>query len=190
MLLLKLYKDKLKTVISQFNPELFLKTLELLTKINNFAKNRNMKKILFTLILTCLTLTVYAQSDSLTFKGYLYNEKYDVYMIINFYKNDITVPHQEIYGKLSGFFGDIHDGRKWLFTSAKITSPNTAELTIINDYGSEDLTAKLKKNTDNTYTLKQIKGSVIKIARNRKWVKMPDELIFIRKAEPDYHTLY
>jgi hypothetical protein len=39
MLLLKLHKDKPKIVILQFNPELFLKTLELLTKINNFARN-------------------------------------------------------------------------------------------------------------------------------------------------------
>ncbi len=149
-----------------------------------------MKKILFTLIFTCLTFTVYAQSDSLAFKGYLYNAKYEVYMIINFYQNDITVPHQEIFGKLSGFFGDIHDGRKWLFTSAKITSPSTADITIINDYGSEDLTANLKRNTDNTYTLKQNKGSILKIARDRKWVKMPNELIFVRKAKPDSSTLY
>lgn len=52
---------------------------------------------------------------------------------------------------------------------------------MVNDYGSEDLQATLTKNNDGTYTLKQIEGSTIKIARNRKWVKMPKTLIFTRK---------
>ncbi|GAA6528282.1 MAG: hypothetical protein LKE47_00615 [Prevotella sp.] len=143
-----------------------------------------MKKILFTLLFICLAFTAQAQSDNQTFRGYLYNAKYEVYMVINFYQNDITVPHQEIFGKLPGFFGDIHDGRKWLFTSAKITSSNIAKLAVINDYGSEDLTATLTMNKDSTYTLKQIKGSTLKIARNRKWLKMPEELVFVKKPMP------
>ncbi len=141
-----------------------------------------MKKLLFSLLFMGIALTTYAQTDSTVFKGYLYNDKYEVYLRINFYANDITVPHQEIYGKLPGFFGDVHDGRKWLFTSAKITSPNTAEIGITNDYGSEDLTATLTFNKDHTYTLKQLKGSTLKIARNRKWVKMPAELTFVQKS--------
>lgn len=119
--------------------------------------------------------------DSTTFKGYLYNQKYNVYIRMDFYNNSITVPYQEIYGPLPGFFGDKQDGRKWLFTDAVIKDKRTAELQIINDYGSEDLTATLTQINDSTYRLKQGKGSVIKIARNRKWVKMPGELDFIRK---------
>ena len=75
--------------------------------------------------------------------------------------------------------GDSIDSRKWLFTSAKVRK-NVATLQIINDYGSEDLVATLTKNNDNTFTLKQMDGSTIKIARNRKWKKLPKELVFVR----------
>lgn len=118
--------------------------------------------------------------DSTIFCGELYNEKYNVYIRMNFYHNNITVPNQEIYGELPGFFGDKRDARKWLFTNATVKNKHTAELQIINDYGSEDLTATLTQVNDSTYKLKQGKGSTIKIARDRKWVKMPSELVFVK----------
>ena len=59
---------------------------------------------------------------------------------------------------------------------------HTANLEIINDYGAEDLTATLSYNPkDSVYTLKQNAGSTIKIARNRKWVKLPSTMQFKRK---------
>jgi len=57
-------------------------------------------------------------------------------------------------------------------------SGNTAKLTIINDYGSEDLEASLTYNGDGSYTFKQLKGSTINIVVNNKWVKLPKTLIF------------
>ena len=53
--------------------------------------------------------------------------------------------------------------------------------TIINDYGSEDLVADLVILSDGTYELQQKEGSSIKIARNRKWVKIPKNLVFIKE---------
>lgn len=100
---------------------------------------------------------------------------------MNFYQNNVTVPFQEIYGDLPGYFGDKQDGRKWLFTNATIKNSKTAEIQIINDYGSEDLTASLTQVNDSIFRLKQLKGSNMKIARNKKWVKIPNELDFIRK---------
>ena len=117
-------------------------------------------------------LTSFAQKDSTIFKGYLSNNEYEVYLQINFYQNDIKVPGQEIFGTIAGFLGDRKDSRKWLITDAAIEG-KTAHLSIINDYGSEDLTADLTLESDGTYSLKQIAGSNIKIARNRKWVKIP-----------------
>lgn len=117
-------------------------------------------------------LTSFAQKDSTIFKGYLSNNEYEVYLQINFYQNDIKVPGQEIFGTIAGFLGDRKDSRKWLITNAAIEG-KTAHLSIINDYGSEDLTADLTLESDGTYSLKQIAGSNIKIARNRKWVKYP-----------------
>lgn len=125
-------------------------------------------------------LTSFAQKDSTIFKGYLSNNEYEVYLQINFYQNDIKVPGQEIFGTIAGFLGDRKDSRKWLITNAAIEG-QTAHLSIINDYGSEDLIADLTLESDGTYSLKQITGSNIKIARNRKWVKIPKKLTFMKK---------
>lgn len=125
-------------------------------------------------------LTSFAQKDSTIFKGYLSNNEYEVYLQINFYQNGIKVPGQEIFGTIAGFLGDRKDSRKWLITNAAIEG-KTAHLSIINDYGSEDLIADLTLESDGTYSLKQITGSNIKIARNRKWVKIPKKLTFMKK---------
>ena len=125
-----------------------------------------------------------AYKDTTTFKGYLFNDEYDVYMDIDFYHNSIQVPWQEIYGELPGYFGDKHDGRKWLITDATIhEKTRIADISLINDYGSEDLVATLQCKDDSTYVLTQGKGSNIKIARKRKWVKMPKTLVFIKKSK-------
>lgn len=120
-----------------------------------------------------------AQSDKV-FHTYIYNDEFKVYMDINLYENNIIVPNQELFGETPGYFGAKRDERKWLITSAKIDGKNTATLEIVNDYGSEDLTATLTFNPeDGSYVLKQKSGSRIKIVVNRKWVKIPTELKFV-----------
>ena len=117
-----------------------------------------------------------AQSDKV-FHTYIYNDEFKVYMDINLYENNVIVPNQELFGETPGYFGAKRDERKWLITSAKIDGKNTATLEIVNDYGSEDLTATLTFNPeDGSYVLRQKSGSRIKIVVNRKWVKIPTEL--------------
>ena len=117
-----------------------------------------------------------AQSDKV-FHSYIYNDEFKVYMDINLYENNVIVPDQELFGEIPGYFGAKRDQRKWLITSAKIDGKNSATLEIVNDYGSEDLTATLTYNPeDGSYVLKQKSGSRIKIVVNRKWVKIPTEL--------------
>lgn len=119
----------------------------------------------------------HAQRQKLPFYGYFSNAEYDIYLKINFYDNNVTVPGQEIFGEMSGFLGDKKDLRKWLFTSAEVNG-DVATLQITNDYGSEDLTATLTKQNDSVFVLRQTDGSQIKIARNRKWVKIPKTISF------------
>lgn len=140
-----------------------------------------MKRFLFSLLLVACTHISYAQTpiDSV-FRGYIYNAEYQVYIKMDFYKNNVKVPMQEIYGELPGYFGAKRDSRLWLISSAKITNKKTAKLSITNDYGSEDLSATLSYNYDGTYTLKQGDGSRMKIVVNRKWVKLPNEIKFTR----------
>jgi hypothetical protein len=141
-----------------------------------------MKSTILSILLSLICFSAYSQSDA-PFKAYIYNKEYKVYMRINLYDNDIKIPGQEIFGEIGGFLRSDDDSRCWIITSAEVNEKKkTANLEIINDYGSEDLTATLSYNPkDSVYTLKQGAGSTIKIARNRKWVKLPSTMKFKRK---------
>lgn len=146
-----------------------------------------MNKLITILLLawTCVSANAQknatVQTDTTTFAGTFDNKEYNVYLTIDFYHNNIVVPNQEIFGEMAGYFGDKRDNRKWLFTSAEIIDSATAKVAITNDYGSEDLTATLTRQADGSYVLKQEEGSTLKIARDRKWVKMPKRLTFNRR---------
>lgn len=120
------------------------------------------------------------QSNDSIFKAHLVNDEYQVWMDIDFYHNNITVPRQEIFGEVPGYFGAVRDTRKWIISDAAIKGKK-ALLTIINDYGSEDLKAELKRNSDGTYTLTRLSGSTMKIVVNNKWVKIPKDITFYVK---------
>lgn len=143
-----------------------------------------MKRIIIYIFFLLATITTYAQSPvrseqaSQYFKGKIYNSQYDIYIHMDFINSSIIVPQQEIFGEIPGYLGDNKDSRKWLITNATITSDGKASLSIINDYGSEDLEATLQMLNDTTYILLQESGSTIKLARNRKWVKLPQKITF------------
>ena len=139
-----------------------------------------MKRIIIAIVSLTITLTTYAQNLKV-FKGYVYNNEYQVYLDIDFYQKNILVPNQEIFGQLPGYFGAKRDTRKWLITDAKISNDSTAQISIINDYGSEDLSATLHRDKNGQYILKQGEGSTIKIVVDRKWVKIPKTLVLHKK---------
>ena len=140
-----------------------------------------MKK-LFLLSAACLfaLLTVSAQKTAKPFRAYLYNNDYEVFMRIDLYDERITVPGQDLYGELPGYLGKKNNTFCWLITSAKIEG-NKAELQMINDYGSEDLTATLTAESDSLYVLKQVGGSSLKVPKEGKWQKLPSKLVFKRR---------
>ena len=138
------------------------------------------EKLLLMALLLCSLGVSAQQNDSTAFRAYLYNKEYDVYMRINFYGQDVVVPGQEFYGQLPGFLSKTHNSFCWLVLSAKM-SGNVAELTMINDYGSEDLTATLTCLNDSTYVLRQQDGSTLQVPKDRKWQKLPKELEFKKR---------
>ena len=140
-----------------------------------------MKK-LFLLSAACLfaLLTASAQKTAKPFRAYLYNNEYEVFMRIDLYDERITVPGQDLYGELPGYLGKKNNTFCWLITSAKIDG-NKAELQMINDYGSEDLTATLTAESDSLYVLKQVGGSSLKVPKEGKWQKLPSKLVFKRR---------
>jgi hypothetical protein len=134
-----------------------------------------MKKIIATFILTLMLSPVFAQESKKPFRAYLINKEYSVYLRIDFYQESISVPGQDLYGKLPGYLSKQHNSFCWLITSAEVEG-NKATLQMINDYGSEDLTATLTAESDSVYVLKQIEGSTLKIPNNGKWQKLPKTL--------------
>jgi hypothetical protein len=153
-------------------------------KSHLFKEDRMMKRILLFMIVLTSLLSAKAQvgkADSTTFKGYIYNAEYQVYIQMDFYHNAVVIPGQELFGQLPGYFGAKRDTRKWPFVAAKITSPTSATLSVTNDYGSEDLEATLTYEGNGEYILHQGEGSTIKIAVNRKWVKIPKTLVLKRQ---------
>ena len=139
-----------------------------------------MKKIFATFVLAFMFLPVLAQGNKKPLRAYLFNKEYSVYLRINFYDEDITVPGQDLYGKLPGYLSKQHNSFCWLITSAEIND-KTATLQMINDYGSEDLTATLTVESDSVYVLKQIDGSTLKVPNNGKWQKLPKTLELKRR---------
>lgn len=142
-----------------------------------------MKKIFFAF--TILFISVFhaqAQTNKL-FEGYYLNDEHQVFIRISLYDKNMKIPGQEFLGDVSGYIGSKKDNRLWFIMDSKITSSSTAQLSIINDYGSEDLKASLTFANDSVCTLKQLAGSQIKFAMNNKWVKVPKMLVLKRKKK-------
>ena len=140
-----------------------------------------MRKLLVILFTCQLSLTaVLAQEKEGPFRAYLYNNEYEVYLQINLYDQDVEVPGQELYGPLPGYLGKKHNSFCWVITAAEVKG-KTATLSLINDYGSEDLTATLTCQNDSTYILKQESGSTLKVPKNGKWQKLPKTLELKRR---------
>ncbi len=139
----------------------------------------SMKKLFVIAILVQSVLIGKAQSEDKPFRAYIYNKEYEVYIRMDLYDESITIPGQDLYGHLPGYLGKNNNTFCWVITSAEITG-STAKLSMINDYGSEDLTAKLTIK-DSLYVLKQIEGSTLKVPKNGKWQKLPKTLEFKRR---------
>lgn len=140
-----------------------------------------MKRLLLaTLFLPTCGHPLMAQTADEPFRAYLINNEYEVYMRIDFHHESVIVPDQELYGALPGYLGKQHNSFCWLITSAKVKG-HEARLAMINDYGSDDLTATLTLERDSIYVLRQTSGSQLKVPRKGKWQKLPKVLEFVRR---------
>jgi len=139
------------------------------------------EKLLVMALLLCSLGVSAQQNDSTAFRAYLYNNVYNVYLRINFHDQNIEVPGQELYGQLPGYLGKVNNSFCWVIVSCKVKNENEAELKLINDFGSEDLSATLTRENDSTYILRQVSGSTIKVPNKGKWQRLPKKLDFKKK---------
>jgi len=140
-----------------------------------------MNRLLLSTLLGVAFMGCRAQDQSKPFRAYLYNNEYSVYLRINFYEQDITIPGQELYGELPGFLGKQHNSFCWVITSCELKDESEAQLNLINDFGSEDLQATLTRENDSIYVLKQNRGSSLKVPNKGKWQKLPKTIEFKRR---------
>ena len=140
-----------------------------------------MKRTVFLTLTAFMVLSAYAQKENKAFKTYLYNDEYEVFLRINFYDKDIKIAGQELYGELPGYLGRKQHSFCWVMVGAEIENERKATMTMVNDFGSEDLIASLTRKNDSIYIFRQEKGSTVKIPKNGKWQKLPKSLEFKRK---------
>lgn len=133
------------------------------------------KKVLLALLAAC-SAPCLAQSGGGPFSGLFQNDEYEVYLRLNVYGEGIEVPNHELFGPLPGYLGKRRNNFFWLVTAAKDDGRGKAELSLINDYGSEDLTATLTMRNDSVFELRQEDGSQLKVANNGKWLKLPKKI--------------
>lgn len=129
--------------------------------------------------MSLVPLLLPAQTDS-TFNVTLCNDEYKIYITMNLYDKNVDVPGQAVLGKVDGFIGSKQSSGKWIIVSSKIKNKHEAEIEVINDYGSEDFTAVIKRNSDGTYSYNKKDGSTLKFAVRGKWQKILGSLKFVK----------
>lgn len=141
-----------------------------------------MNKLITIAFLLLANHALWAQTPCKDFRAYLYNKEYGVFLKIDFCDESITIPDQDFYGSLPGYMGKKVNNFIWLITSAEVKEKK-AKLTMINEFGSEDLIASLVRENDSLYVFRQEEGSQLKLSQKGKWQKMPKKMEFIRQKE-------
>ena len=141
-----------------------------------------MKNLFIAAFLCLMNLPLFGQSPCEVFRAYLFNKEYGVFLKIDLCDESITIPGQDFYGSLPGDIGKKANNFIWLITNAEIKEKK-AKLTMINEFGSEDLIASLVRENDSLYVFRQEEGSQLKLSQNGKWQKMPKKMEFIRQNQ-------
>lgn len=139
-----------------------------------------MNKLIVSALLCLASISASAQTKQEPFRAYLINKELDVVMRINFYQQDVTVPSQDLLGQVPGYLSKRFSSFVWVITDAQVKG-HKATLQMINDYGSEDLTATLTAKGDSVFIFKQESGSTLKVPHKGKWQKLPKTIEFRRQ---------
>lgn len=123
--------------------------------------------------MTCLPFVTQAQN----LKGKYINEEYNIYLYLDVDNPKVRIPGDDIYGEIPGYFGAKGYEQKWIIIECKRVNDNKAEITVVNDYGSEDFTATLTEDSEGNITMKHLEGSTFKSVMNSKRIKVPKTVI-------------
>ena len=135
--------------------------------------------VLLLILLSALTSSAQDKKDSDN-SIELYNREYDIILKCNLDGDGMIVPGHDLYGPLPGYLGKTKHNFYWLILSVE-KEGDINYLQMVNDYGSEDLTATIYQASDSTFLFTQRKGSTIKLPEQRKWQKLPKSLLFKKR---------
>lgn len=135
-----------------------------------------MKRLLHTLILLFSTF-VSATAQDKTLNGMFYNEELHIQLKLNLEAKNIPVPGLELdscYGYVRGNVNGM-----WVILKVKNKSEKRALVRAISERGADaqDLDLEL---TDDGVILRQVDGAYIKGIADRKYVKLPKNLLLAR----------
>ncbi len=163
--------------------DFYEKTTGVLKKAYNFAirirKFTVMRKYALVLLACLMSLLAAAQNDG-PFKGTVRNKEYKIFITMNFYDKDIIADGNDVLGEMDGFIGSTQSNNKWFIIESRIKDRNTAEIDVVNEFGSEDFTAVLKTDGKGSYVLDKKDGSTMKFGVMGKWQKIPSDVTFTK----------
>ena len=114
------------------------------------------------------------------FKGSFYNRENRINLVIDLYDETISIPNLSFLGKTNGYMNGNINGT-WMLVSKKIEG-KTATIRVSNDQGADSQTIKLTLNADSTLNYETVNGNCIRKVVNRKFAKVPSEMVFERAA--------
>lgn len=133
--------------------------------------------LLFFSLIQGFFISTHAQQP---FKGVLSNKEEKLNLVIDLYKESVEVPGMDMFGPMHGYMnGDIYG--VWMITFVKLEHEKKATVHLSNDQGSDTQKVVLTCENDSTFLFEQMEGVAIKKVVNRKLVKIPQKIYFIRK---------
>ena len=139
-----------------------------------------MGRIKILLLAVLLLFTMYGKAQTVTdstFVGKISNDELKIYLVMNLIEKKVIVPQQEVFGEVDGYMGCKDTAHVWTIVSSEIKG-HTARIKMINNYGSEDITATITLEKDGSFTYKHISGSTLKFPVGQKWYKIPSKVSF------------
>ena len=143
-----------------------------------------MKHIAFTMsLLLMATINIMAEKDH-PYKGSFYNKDNDIRIVIDLYDTTVVAPAYAFLGRMHGYMtGRLHD--VWFITDCTLKN-SKAYVKFTNDLGadSQDVIFTLTEERNLRYNARG--ANVIRRAEHGHWVKLPVEMLFIRRelSEP------
>ncbi len=120
-----------------------------------------------------------AQDAKRPFKGSFYNKENDIKLELDLYDTTIVAPSYSFLGAMNGYMtGNLYD--IWFVTDHSVKK-NKATVKLTNDLGADTQELILYFNKEGKLMYETSGTNFIRRSENRKWVKIPEKMVFERK---------